>query len=186
VNMSKRASITTKKGDKGQTSLYSGEGVWKDDLRMEANGTLDELDAYIGDAKHLIGDEAIRQMMSEIQQDLYNIMSELASKHEPRSATITSRDVDKLTELVNKYESLVLLPGFVLPGSIPVSARLDICRTVARRAERRIVSLHRAEPVPAPILQYLNRLSDLLYILARWLEKTQDALVFAQQVTSND
>ncbi len=173
-------SISTKSGDAGQTGLYSGERVWKDDLRVDAYGTLDELDAHIGEAKHIMHDVNIRHLLIDIQKDLYRIMGELASKSAPFPNPVTAEEVEKLTQLVHDYEARVGLTGFVIPGSIAASAKLDVCRTIARRAERRIVSLAKTEEVSEPLRQYINRLSDFLFILARWLEKKDDALVYVK------
>jgi len=174
-------SIITKNGDNGHTGLFSGEIVWKDDLRVNAYGTLDELDAHIGEAKHLIHDVNIRHLLIDIQRDLYRIMGQLASKGDAFPNPITPAETGKLTELVHDYEQRVGLKGFVLPGNTAQSAKLDVCRTIARRAERRIVTLMRNEEVPETILQYVNRLSDFFFIIARWIEKKEDAIVYVNK-----
>jgi ATP:cob(I)alamin adenosyltransferase len=163
-------SIITRKGDEGKTSLYSGERVWKDNPRVKAYGTVDELDTFISDAKNLITNPTYFQLLEEVQKILYRIMGELATKNNNFPEPITAEEVQKLTEQVQALEEKTPLHGFVIPGSLPVSARLDICRTIARRAEREIVTLARKEQVPPEILQYINRLSDLLFMLARTLE----------------
>ncbi len=170
--------ITTKTGDKGQTSLYSGEIVWKDDLRVEAYGSLDELDAFVGETKNHIHDVNIRHLLIDIQKHLSKVMGQLASKEVEYRDPILMNDVNKLTELILDYEFRVDLKGFVIPGSTAQSAKLDICRTITRRAERRIITLSRQEEVPEIILQYVNRLSDFFYILARWIEKKENAIVY--------
>ena len=174
-------SISTKNGDLGYTELYTGEKVWKDDLRVDAYGTLDELDAQIGETKHMIHDVNIRLLLIDIQKDLYKIMGQLSSKSSPYPETLEQNYADKLTELVHDYEQRVDLKGFVLPGSTVQSARLDVCRTIARRAERRIVTLSKTEEVPEVILQYVNRLSDFFFIIARWIEKKEDAIVYVSK-----
>jgi cob(I)alamin adenosyltransferase len=173
-------SISTKAGDQGETGLYTGERIGKDDLRVEAYGTLDELDAHLGEAKHLIHDVSVRLLFIDIQKDLYRIMGELASKSSPFPEPIEQSQVDKLTELVHDYEQRMDLHGFVLPGSTVQSAKVDVCRTVARRAERRVVALARQEKVSEVIMQYVNRLSDFLFIIARWLEKKDDAITYTK------
>jgi cob(I)alamin adenosyltransferase len=173
-------SISTKDGDKGQTGLFSGERVWKDDPRVDAYGTLDELDAHIGEAKHLIHDVNIRHLLIDIQKDLYRIMGQLSSKDGSFPNPITMEDAEKMSTLVHDCEHRVNLQGFVLPGSTTQSAKLDVCRTVARRAERRIVTLARAEEVPEAILQYVNRLSDFFFAIARWIEKKEDAITYVK------
>jgi cob(I)alamin adenosyltransferase len=173
-------SISTKAGDKGQTGLFTGERVWKDDHRVDAYGTLDELDAHIGEAKHIIHDVNLRHLLIDIQRDLYKVMGQLASKDGSFPVPITLDAAEKLTALVHDYEQRVGLTGFVIPGSTVQSAKLDVCRTIARRAERRIVTLSREEDVPEAILQYVNRLSDFFFIIARWIEKKEDAIVYAK------
>jgi len=173
-------SITTKNGDGGKTSLYSGETVLKSDLRVEAYGTLDELDAHIGEAKHLIHDENIKQLLIDVQKDLFRVMGQLASKSVEFSNPLTEAEVEKLTASVHDFEQRVGLTGFVIPGSTAASAKLEVCRTVARRAERRIVALAQGEEVPQIILQFVNRLSDFLFIIARWLEKKENAIVYVK------
>lgn len=171
-------SISSKTGDFGQTGLFSGERVWKDDLRVDAYGTLDELDAHLGEAKHLIHDVNVRHLLIDIQKDLYRVMGQLASTNESFPQPITQEDTEKLTALVHDYEQRVNLQGFVIPGSTAQSAKLDVCRTIARRAERRIITLSKTENISPAILQYVNRLSDFLFIIARWIEKKDDAITY--------
>ncbi len=168
--------ITTKTGDHGQTSLYSGERVWKDDLHVDAYGCLDELDAHLGDALHLVQDPAANSILAALQAMLYRVMGQLATPGAAYPYPITETEVAEITALIQSLEAQTPLKGFVLPGSLPSSAKLDICRTVARRAERQAVKLSRAEHVPPELLQYLNRLSDLLFILARSLEAKAGAI----------
>ena len=163
-------SITTKGGDKGQTSLYTGQRVWKDDLRVDAYGTLDELDALIGESRHHIASDEIKQILSGIQKNLYRVMGQLATKDSSYPYPICAVEVEEITSLIRDYEAKLNLKGFVIPGTTIPSAKLDICRTVARRAERRIVALSHAESVTAELFGYVNRLSDLFFILARSIE----------------
>jgi len=171
-------SITTKTGDKGQTSLWSGERIWKDDLRVDAYGTLDELDAHVGDARNYITDPEIKNLLIDIQNKLYRVMGQLASKSREYVFPLCKTDVQDLTDTVYKYEQIVDLKGFVIPGSIKSSAKLDICRTIARRAERRIIELSHKEDVPEVILEFCNRLSDFFFILARFVEFKENAIVY--------
>ena len=159
------------------TSLFSGERVYKDDLRVDAYGSLDELDAHIGDAKHLVP-ESLKLELIQIQRQLYRAMGHLASKSGEYPLPLLDADVEELTTSVHHYESLLQLKGFVVPGSIPASAKLDICRTIARRAERRVIALSREEEVPAPILGFVNRLSDYFFITARWVEDLENAIEY--------
>lgn len=169
-------SISTKGGDKGQTSLWSGQRVWKDDIRVESYGTLDELDSHIGEAKHYVKLDKIKQILEELQEDLMRCMGQLASKEKLFVQPITNNDVEKITSFVHELEEYVHLEGFVVPGNTIQSAKLDICRTIARRAERRIIALSHHETVEEPVLQFVNRLSDLFYIMARSEEKAVGAL----------
>ncbi|MCX8057793.1 MAG: cob(I)yrinic acid a,c-diamide adenosyltransferase, partial [Spirochaetes bacterium] len=140
-------SISTGKGDKGETSLWSGERVSKDCIRVESYGTIDELNSFIGDAKHYITLEEIRNILEEIQNDLFKVAGELASLSKEFIKPIRDDDVLRLTNYVHKYENEIGLKGFVIPGSTVGSAKLDICRTIARRAERLIVKLSKEEKV---------------------------------------
>jgi len=171
-------SLTTKKGDQGKTSLYSGERVWKDNSRVKAYGTVDELDAFISDAKHLITHPSYFQLLEDIQKILARMMGQLATKTKTYPEPITIEEVKKLSEAIQILEEKTTLKGFVIPGSIVVSARLDICRTIARRAEREIITLARKEEVAPEILQYINRLSDFFFILARTLEAEAGAIKY--------
>ncbi|MBM4403031.1 MAG: cob(I)yrinic acid a,c-diamide adenosyltransferase [Candidatus Cloacimonetes bacterium] len=171
-------SITTKTGDQGTTSLYSGECIGKGEIRVESYGTLDELDAHIGEARHYIEPEEIRQILTDLQNRLSRSMGELASISQTYPYPICLKDVDELTALVYRFEAEVDLSGFVIPGMTLASAKLDICRTIARRAERRIAELAQKEPVPPEIQQFVNRLSDLFYIMARRLEQHCGVLTY--------
>lgn len=170
-------SISTKTGDNGQTGLFSGERVDKDDLRVEAYGTIDELNSFVGEVKHYVCPE-IRAIIEEVQADLYRLAAELATVSFTFSKPITVNDVDRITAHVHKYEGIVHLKGFVVPGSILVSGKLDICRTVSRRAERRIISLAKNAVVGEDLKKYVNRLSDLLFIVARYEEFLVDKIVY--------
>ncbi len=171
-------SITTKTGDTGLTSLFSGERVPKDDLRVDAYGTVDELDAHLADAFHYVEDVQIQSILRDIQTQLGHVMAVLASTDKPTSNHIDEAEVERLTELVHQYEALVPIKGLVVIGSTKASAKLDICRTIARRAERAIIRLNHKTPVDALVLQYINRLSDLLYIMARHVEMQAGSLKY--------
>lgn len=163
-------SITTKTGDKGLTGLFTGDRVAKFSPITEANGTIDELDSFIGEAKHYVPEDMV-EILEKIQVQLYDLMAELASKG--KYAKVGEEDVKWLEELIHKYEGEVHLKSFVLPGSTIASAKLDVCRTVARRAERRVAKLVLDYGFGQNVLVYLNRLSDLLYIMARVIEKRE-------------
>jgi ATP:cob(I)alamin adenosyltransferase len=159
-------SISTMTGDGGQTSLWSGERVDKDSLRVEAYGTVDELNSFLGEAKHYTSEE-VSQLILSVQRFLFRVGGQLASKDVQYIEPVSEEDVEKLTKGVHRFEEIVGLKGFVIPGSTVASAKLDICRKIARRAEIRIIALSRLEKVPDPVRKYINRLSDFLYILPR-------------------
>jgi len=169
-------SISTKTGDKGKTGLWSGERVWKDDLRVEAYGTIDELNSFLGEAKHYVSEKLIFERIELIQNDLFRVAGQLASKDTQYVVPMELQDVENLTEMVHDYESKIELKGFVIPGSTIASAKLDICRTIARRAERIIISLKKNEDIPEVLIQYVNRLSDLLFMMARCEEQKADKI----------
>ena len=170
-------SISTKTGDKGSTSLWSGERVKKNDMRVEAYGTVDELNSNLAEAKHLVKSERIKQLLIEIQNDLFRVAGALASTGE-YAYPMVEIDVERITGYVHAFEAEVKLTGFVIPGSTPPSAKLDVCRTIARRAERRILTLADNQDVPEPVRKFVNRLSDLIYMMARYEEKIEGKLEF--------
>ncbi len=174
-------SISTMTGDEGQTSLWSGERVDKDSLRVEAYGTVDELNSFLAEAKHHTCEEVSRYILS-VQRFLFKVGGQLASKDVQYVEPVSEEDVEKLTKSVHYFEEIVGLKGFVIPGSTIASAKLDICRTIARRAERRIIALSRLEKVPGPVRKYINRLSDFLYIIARYEEFKEKKLLYKNDV----
>ncbi|ODN30223.1 cob(I)yrinic acid a,c-diamide adenosyltransferase [Fervidobacterium thailandense] len=161
-------SITTRTGDNGETSLANGERVSKDHPRVEAYGTVDELNSFLGLSKHYLPDYE-REVVEEIQKSLFRLASELA-KGEQFIRLITEDDVEELTKIIHQYEEKVDLHSFAVPGETLASAYLDVCRTIARRAERLVVHLSKHEQVRPEVIKYLNRVSDLLYIMARFVE----------------
>jgi cob(I)alamin adenosyltransferase len=171
-------SIVTRHGDGGETSLLYGGRVPKDDLHTEAYGALDEAISALGLARALCGEPARAQRILDLQRDLFTVGAELATaaseqdKLEKHFATVTASMVEALDLEVADLEARVPLPkGFVIPGGDPVAAAIDLGRTFVRRAERRAVSLHRAgELANEEVLRYLNRCSDLLFMLAREAE----------------
>ncbi|MEN3043159.1 MAG: cob(I)yrinic acid a,c-diamide adenosyltransferase [Fervidobacterium sp.] len=161
-------SITTKTGDSGETSLANGQRVRKDCTRVQSYGTVDELNSFLGLAKHYLPDYE-RELVESIQRDLFRLAAELA-KGEKYVKVISEEDVERLTNFIHQYESKIKLDSFVIPGETISSAHLDVCRTIARRAERLVVALSNEEDVRQENIKYLNRVSDLLYIMARFLE----------------
>lgn len=172
-------SITTKRGDGGKTSLLWGGRVSKDDLRVETCGTLDELCSFLGSAKSLLKGKSEKDIVESIQEDLFTIGAEVASKPqyiERLKERVDRSDVIRLEKIIDKLESCKSPKArrFCLPGRNIVSSSLDICRTIARRAERQIVTLARKKGLRNEYcVIYLNRASDLLYLLARSCDKNR-------------
>ncbi len=164
--------ITTKKGDKGRTNLYSGRRVDKDSLQVEALGSIDELNSYLGLLKAQDKRKKIKSIIENIQRDLFLIGAEVAvstSYRKKLAKKINKKEIDKIERLIKDFEQKISLKkDFSLPGQNLASASTDIARVIARRAERRVVSLWKRKLLRNPsILIYLNRLSDLLFLLAR-------------------
>ncbi|PIR79792.1 MAG: ATP:cob(I)alamin adenosyltransferase [Candidatus Levybacteria bacterium CG10_big_fil_rev_8_21_14_0_10_35_13] len=166
-------SIYTKFGDKGKTSLYGDKTVSKASLRVEAYGNLDELNSFLGIVLTELKDKKIKEDMLRIQNDLFEIGSSIASistiKHRVLSQYLKKRVGEFEKEIDNLTKKLPELENFILPGGSVTGSRLHFARTVARRAERRIVSLAEKEQVLSEVLVYLNRLSDLLFMYARFI-----------------
>jgi len=166
--------IYTKTGDAGETALFGGGRVPKDDLRVVAYGDIDELNAACGLARALPPEEFGRGLLERIQRELFTIGAELASPDRgkvlralPR-APVAMSDVAALEQAIDEHEArLEPLASFILPGGAPKSAALHVARTVCRRAERSVVTLGRDAKLNPALLPYLNRLSDLLFVLAR-------------------
>jgi cob(I)alamin adenosyltransferase len=171
------AKIYTKQGDAGETSLWGGVRVPKDDLRIRTYGTLDELNAVLGFAlarESLSGDLAgdLDGWLKRVQGELFQVGAELATPRGKKMdiAFIGAGSVAALEQEIDLMEAtLKPLKSFILPGGAPAAALLHLARTVCRRAERELVLLHRAEPVRAEVLQYVNRLGDYLFVCARYV-----------------
>jgi len=168
--------IYTRKGDLGQTSLFSGEKVAKDDLRLEAYGALDELQAQLGMARALSTNQELRAILSDIQRGISAACAELASNAAVRSRLsrhIEHADTERLERCIDSFTSRFKLPShFIVPGRTPDSAALHVARTVCRRAERHLVGVNRELCGYDEILVYFNRLSDLLFVLGWSAEVT--------------
>lgn len=162
--------IYTRTGDKGTTGLGDGSRTDKDSLRVEAFGSVDELNSVIGIlATHELP-EIITCELVEIQNDLFDLGGELCI---PGHSVVSDKQVDRLEHMLDSLnEDLQPLKEFILPGGTSAAAICHLARTVCRRAERRVVSLAREEAVSEPGLRYLNRLSDLLFVMARSLNHT--------------
>ncbi|MGC2190842.1 MAG: cob(I)yrinic acid a,c-diamide adenosyltransferase [Candidatus Dormiibacterota bacterium] len=169
------SSIVTKGGDQGETSLLYGGRVAKDDLRTEAYGALDEAISALGLARSLCTQPGVQERVLELQRECFTVGAELAtgngqrSKLEAHFPTLQPQAADALEAEVHHLEETVGLPdGFVIPGGSPGAAALDLGRSLIRRAERRAVTLQRQGDLEnREVLRYLNRLSDLLFMLAR-------------------
>ena len=164
--------IYTKTGDGGSTALIGGARVKKDDLRIETYGTLDELNAHLGVLDTLLTDAADKAFVQRIQSNLFVIGSYLAcDPQHPAQADrfrLQPKEVNELEQEIDRMtQTLSLQKTFLLPGGCPASAQAHVCRTVCRRAERRMVSLNEAHPMRLEILAFVNRLSDYLFVLAR-------------------
>ena len=162
----------TGQGDDGTTGLLGGGRLAKDDARIEAYGTVDEASSALGLAKALTKDARVNAICEELQRGLYALGAELSTSPEAARpfATMGADGVARLEEIVRELEAEVTMPeGFVLPGSTPASGALDLARTIARRAERRCVTLERMGGIANPeVRRWLNRLSLLLFVLARY------------------
>jgi cob(I)alamin adenosyltransferase len=168
--------VYTRRGDAGDTALAGGQRVPKDSLRIEAYGTVDELNSFLGIARASAEQSAathpLAAILLRVQHELFNLGSILATLSEdvhPKQARITDAEVVRLeVEMDRMNEDLAPLRSFVLPGGSRLNAELHICRTVCRRAERLCVALAREENIPPETVRYLNRLSDALFVWSRW------------------
>lgn len=177
--------VYTRTGDRGKTRLAGGQEVWKDTLRVEAYGTVDELNSVIGlarvfnqDGPESPGRQRIEELLTAIQHKLFDLGSLLATAPGTvfrNMPTVTQGDVDALEAAIDQCQlDLQPLKEFILPGGGRVSGFLHQARTVCRRAERLCVKLSREEPLlDVCYVMYLNRLSDALFVYARWIAKVQ-------------
>ncbi|MBK7940086.1 MAG: cob(I)yrinic acid a,c-diamide adenosyltransferase [Lewinellaceae bacterium] len=155
--------IYTKTGDLGETALFGGRRVLKSHLRVDAYGTVDELNSFIGWLRDSAGAHRVRDGLSEIQHRLFTVGAHLASDPEKKPPTpdLSAGDIEWLEKEIDQMDQgLPPLKNFILPGGHPTVSVCHVCRTVCRRAERLVVALHENDPVDPLVLQYLNRLSD--------------------------
>jgi len=168
--------IYTRTGDDGSTGLFGGARIGEDDLRIEASGTLDELNAWLGKVATHEAASSLRTQLQAIQSEIFTLGSHLATtdpQWKSKLPALNPTGPEGLESWMDELEShLPELTSFVLPGGHPAAADAHLARTVCRRAERRCVELHRVEPMESLGLAYLNRLSDALFILGRWLAHT--------------
>lgn len=172
------AKIYTKKGDKGFTQLLGGTKVPKNHIRIQAFGSVDELNSYIGLLHAYTINAPHKDLLIQVQVLLFNMGSWLAADAEGEKfplPKVTQADVEAVEKAIDQMqEELTPLKNFILPGGHKEVAMCHIARTVARRAERDVVALNENEPVDPIHLVYLNRLSDYLFVLARWMSKAMD------------
>ena len=170
--------IYTKTGDQGETALFGGKRVPKSHLRVDAYGTVDELNSFIGLLHDSVDEQTTRQLLIQIQHRLFSIGAYLASDPDksPAQADLTPPDVLLLETSMDQMDAgLPELKNFILPGGYPTVSLCHVCRTVCRRAERLVVALHTEAPLEGIVLEYLNRLSDYFFILARYLGQNAGA-----------
>jgi cob(I)alamin adenosyltransferase len=172
--------VYTRRGDQGETSLAGGQRLPKDGPRIEAYGTIDELNSFLGLARATADEAAaavprlseLAAILLRVQHELFNLGSILATLPEdvhPKQARVTDAEIAQLEREIDRMnEPLPPLRSFVLAGGSRLDAELHVCRTVCRRAERACVSLSRTESIPAEAVSYLNRLSDALFVWSRW------------------
>lgn len=161
--------IYTRTGDLGQTSLFGGARVAKNDARIESYGTVDELSSFIGVARAASLPDEVERVLEQVQRDLFDVGAHLAS---PGTSRFTGVDASRIEELERGIDAmerdLTPLTNFILPGGSLPAANLHVARTVCRRAERLVVALHDETPATHSTIAYLNRLSDYLFVAARY------------------
>ncbi len=165
--------MITRTGDKGETGLGDGSRVSKNDIRIQCLGAIDELNSFVGFSKTAVDNKDIVQFLESIQQDLFNIGGELSIP----GKDVTAIDINNIVELESAVlewnENLPPLKEFILPGGTETSSRMHLARTAARRAERKLIQLHRSESVSDHCIMYFNRLSDVFFVLARKLQSEE-------------
>ncbi|MGB5530230.1 MAG: cob(I)yrinic acid a,c-diamide adenosyltransferase [Ignavibacteriaceae bacterium] len=172
--------IYTKTGDKGETGLFGGERVSKDSLRISAYGTVDELNSFIGLAITEVKDEGIKKNLLKIQNQLFVVGSDLATPEDEKTKKLNIQRTPAsfytdIERMIDDYEEqLDELRNFILPGGSKGAAILHICRTICRRAEREVVALKNSVTICENIIIFLNRLSDLLFVLSRFENKVSN------------
>ena len=175
VNITK---VYTKRGDKGETDLLGGSSARKDSLKVEAYGCIDETSSFIGLARYYTKNKIIKERLKEIQNKLLVLGGFLASDDRGKEIMkdqIKEEDIKLLEGYIDEYnQKLSPLTHFILPGDDEVAAHFHVARTVVRRAERRIVSLATQENLNPLIQKYVNRLSDLMFVLARYSEEVDN------------
>ncbi|MDT8323023.1 MAG: cob(I)yrinic acid a,c-diamide adenosyltransferase [Bacteroidota bacterium] len=168
--------IYTGTGDQGKTALFGGRRVGKDNVRIEAYGTVDELNAHLGFARASAVHEELHTLIETLQNELFTLGADLATPIDSKNVNvqrITDAHIEVMESRIDALEEkLNPIRFFILPGGTETAARLHICRTIARRAERGIVHLSTREEINERDLRYINRLSDFLFVLARYANHT--------------
>lgn len=189
--------IYTRTGDNGTTGIFGGERVEKDDIRIEANGTIDELNTVIGIVRSLLPEQdEWHGWLYEIQMELMACMSHVATPSARRIENPNTLRTDLTGILEKRMDAMNAAMEdngyFILPGGTQVSAQLHHARVIARRAERRLCTLHRQDPVPQSLLEFINRLSDLFFVMARyemyrqhWTEEKWKAFGYKRKVSAS-
>jgi len=169
--------IYTKGGDEGETGLFGGERVSKNSLRIEAYGTVDELNSFVGLALTVVLDNDVKNILIKVQIQLFTLGSDLAAPDNEKNRKfsiprITKSQVEEIEKAIDKFDSrLEELRNFILSGGCKSSSILHVCRTICRRVERKTVALNNNVKISPDILIFLNRLSDLFFVLARYENK---------------
>lgn len=164
----KKSNVYTRRGDDGTTGLVGGQRIPKNHSRLEAYGTMDELNSLLGLLVTELTDEADREELIRIQNDLFAVGCELATIDRPTRHAVGADDVDRLEKAIDEADALCGgWHGFILPGGSHPAALAHVCRTVCRRLERRIYNIDDGVPTDPALLQYVNRLSDYLFVLAK-------------------
>ena len=170
----KKAIIYTRTGDNGTTSLADGTRVAKNHPLVEAYGTLDELNSHIGLLTVAVADEETKKILEEIENTIFSIGCYIAA-HGKRECPVTADSVTAFEQHIDSIEaSLPPVGGFLLPGNTEASARANVCRTICRRAERRLVDIAGNIAIEPHVMAYINRLSDYLFLLQRQLDRGEE------------
>ncbi len=169
--------IYTRTGDDGMTSLFGGGRVKKNNIRVEAYGTVDELNAVLGIVRAISRDEKIKEIVQTVQNLLFTLGADLATPFDVKSSKlkrIRDEDIKLVEDFIDELEmELEPLKNFILPGGVFLSSVLHLARAVCRRAERRIISLAEVEEINDKVIPFINRLSDLFFVLARYANKIE-------------
>jgi len=175
--------VYTKTGDKGTTSLYDGTRVSKDYIRVESYGTIDELNSSLGLAKNYIEEKEIKDLVSKIQRTLFDVAGELAtSDYRNFKTRVTEEDIEFLEHTIDHFTAIMDQENcFILPGSNLSSGHLHVARTICRRAERRMITLRGEADISDTVMKYVNRLSDTIYSIARFLETDLTFIDFSKK-----